>query len=99
MKKDIHPEHKVARVHCNGCDTTFETHSAVESITVEICSNCHPFYTGKQKLVDVAGRVDKFRARTAAAEEKAKQKASKKSSTKDFGSAEIAKKTLADLKK
>lgn len=54
-------------MHCNGCNTTFKTHSSVEEITVEICSNCHPFYTGKQKLVDVAGRVDRFRAKQDAA--------------------------------
>lgn len=64
MKAGIHPELKETKVHCNGCGTDFTTRSTVDSITVEICSNCHPFYTGKQKLVDTAGRVDKFRART-----------------------------------
>ena len=53
MKKDIHPAYKTAKVHCNGCGISFETHSTVDSITVEICSNCHPFYTGKKKLVDL----------------------------------------------
>lgn len=67
MKKGLHPEYKATKVSCNGCNTSFETHSTVDAITVEICSNCHPFYTGKQKLVDVAGRVDKFKARQAAA--------------------------------
>lgn len=67
MKKDIHPERKETTVFCNGCNTTFKTYSTQDKITVEICSNCHPFYTGKQKLVDVAGRVDKFKARQAAA--------------------------------
>lgn len=55
------------KVHCNGCGVTFETLSTVPEITVEICSNCHPFYTGKQKLLDTAGRVDKFNARRAQA--------------------------------
>ncbi len=67
MKTGIHPELMKTKVHCNGCDTTFETTSTVPEITVEICSNCHPFYTGKQKLLDTAGRVDKFNARRAEA--------------------------------
>ncbi len=71
MKIGIHPEWKKTTVICNGCGNTFESHSTVDKITVEICSNCHPFYTGKQKLVDVAGRVDKFRARQEAASKRA----------------------------
>lgn len=63
MKTGIHPNYMKTVVHCNGCNATFETRSTVPEITVEICSNCHPFYTGKQKLVDTAGRVDKFNAR------------------------------------
>lgn len=75
MKAGIHPELKTTKVHCNGCGIDFETAATVDSITVEICSNCHPFYTGKQKLVDTAGRVEKFRARAEAA---SKAKAAKK---------------------
>lgn len=67
MKTGIHPEYMTTKVHCNGCGTTFESNSTVPEITVEICSNCHPFYTGKQKLLDTAGRVDKFNARRAGA--------------------------------
>jgi large subunit ribosomal protein L31 len=67
MKTAIHPQVFETTVHCNGCNTTFTTHSTVKDITVEICSNCHPFYTGKQKLIDTAGRVDKFKARQAKA--------------------------------
>ena len=67
VKADIHPNYITTQVKCNGCGTSFETHSTVDQITVEICSNCHPFYTGKQKLVDTAGRVDKFNARRAKA--------------------------------
>ena len=63
MKTSIHPQYMVTKVYCNGCKTAWETHSTVPEISVEICSNCHPFYTGKQKLVDTAGRVDKFNAR------------------------------------
>lgn len=59
MKKSIHPEYKITKVSC-ACGNTFETRSTVEKLNVEICSNCHPFYTGKQKLIDTAGRVEKF---------------------------------------
>jgi large subunit ribosomal protein L31 len=59
MKKDIHPEYKQSSVSC-ACGNTFQTHSTVGDLKVEICSACHPFFTGKQKLVDSAGRVEKF---------------------------------------
>ena len=62
MKATIHPEWVETKVTCLGCNTTFTSHSTVPEITVEICSQCHPFYTGKQKLVDTAGRVDRFRS-------------------------------------
>ena len=60
MKAAIHPEYKTAQIVC-ACGHTVETRSTVGAIHVEICSNCHPFYTGKQKLVDTAGRVEKYR--------------------------------------
>jgi large subunit ribosomal protein L31 len=60
MKKDIHPEYHQTTVTC-ACGNTFETGSTVTDIKVEICSKCHPFFTGKQKLVDTAGRVERFR--------------------------------------
>lgn len=66
MKTDIHPKYDKTTVTC-GCGNTFETRSTTGDINVEICSACHPFYTGKQKLVDTAGRVDKFRMRMEAA--------------------------------
>jgi large subunit ribosomal protein L31 len=59
MKPDIHPKYLKATVK-RACGNTFETESTVEEIKVAICSNCHPFYTGKQKLVDTAGRIEKF---------------------------------------
>ncbi len=59
MKQGIHPEYKMTKVVC-ACGNTFETRSTVDEMHVEICSNCHPFFTGKQKLVDTAGRVEKF---------------------------------------
>ena len=67
MKTDIHPTYyKNAKVTCV-CGRTFEIGSTAKEITVEICSACHPFYTGVEKIVDTAGRVEKFKARTAAA--------------------------------
>lgn len=59
MKPNIHPEYKECKVTC-ACGNTFITRSTVGDLKVEICSNCHPFFTGKQKLVDSAGRIEKF---------------------------------------
>jgi len=59
MKPGIHPEYKEIAVTC-ACGNTFTTRSAAGDVRAEICSNCHPFYTGKQKFVDSAGRVEKF---------------------------------------
>jgi large subunit ribosomal protein L31 len=61
MKKGIHPRYYQTTVTCGSCGTTFVTGSTKQAIRVEICSNCHPFYTGKQKLLDTAGRVERFR--------------------------------------
>ena len=60
MREGIHPNYDVATVKC-ACGETFETRSTKGDINVEICSKCHPFFTGKQKLVDAGGKVDKFR--------------------------------------
>ena len=60
MKEGLHPAYKPAKVVC-ACGETFTTSSTMKSIRVDICSKCHPFFTGKQKLVDSAGRVEKFR--------------------------------------
>lgn len=69
MKKNIHPEyHKNAKITCS-CGTVFEIGSTKTAIRIELCSNCHPFYTGEQKIVDTAKRVEKFQARTAKAKE------------------------------
>jgi large subunit ribosomal protein L31 len=59
VKKDIHPRYVMAAVHC-ACGNEFLTRSTVGDLRVDICSNCHPFFTGRQKLIDTAGRVDKF---------------------------------------
>lgn len=63
MKKDIHPTYQQATVTCV-CGNKFTTGTTKKELHTEICSNCHPFYTGKQKLVDTAGRVDKFKKRS-----------------------------------
>lgn len=60
MKKGIHPEYGPAEIRC-ACGNVIETRSTRENITVQICSSCHPFFTGKQKLVDTAGRIDRFK--------------------------------------
>ena len=62
MKKDIHPNYGEAVVRC-ACGETFKTGSVKDELTVEICSKCHPFFTGRQKLVDSGGRVDRFKKR------------------------------------
>jgi large subunit ribosomal protein L31 len=62
MKKDIHPQYEEATVRCS-CGNEFTTRSTKKELHVELCSQCHPFYTGKQKLVDSGGRVDRFKRR------------------------------------
>jgi large subunit ribosomal protein L31 len=65
MKDKIHPKYAKAIVHC-ACAETFETASVKPNLNVDICSKCHPFFTGKQKLIDTGGRVDKFKKRNEA---------------------------------
>jgi large subunit ribosomal protein L31 len=79
MKAKIHPKYGDAEVSC-GCGHSFTTRSTKPKIVVEICSNCHPFYTGQQKFVDTAGRVERFQRKFGGeyfkkAEKKTKQKA------------------------
>ena len=62
MKKDIHPDYKDCAVTC-ACGNSFTTRSNKESMRIDICSECHPFFTGEQKIVDAAGRIEKFKAR------------------------------------
>ena len=62
MKAGIHPKYEITSVRCS-CGNTFETRSTGKNIVVELCNECHPFYTGKQKLVDAGGRVDRFNKR------------------------------------
>src|SRR5690348_7501656 len=82
MKPGIHPDYHAVTVHC-ACGNTFPTRSTIKGdmLRVEICSNCHPFFTGKQKLVDTAGRVERFTrkyANAAAKAESAKAESAKK---------------------
>ena len=60
MKAGIHPKYEMTKITC-ACGNVIETRSTVKDLNVEICSNCHPFFTGKQKLVDTAGRVERFK--------------------------------------
>jgi large subunit ribosomal protein L31 len=71
MKAGIHPEYVECSVRCS-CGNTFTTRSTVPELRVELCSDCHPFYTGKQKLVDTGGRVERFQRRYAKQGGKAK---------------------------
>ena len=74
MKKDIHPKYyDKATVTC-ACGNSFTTGSTKEHIDVEVCSKCHPFYTGKEKMIDTLGRVEKFRKRAAQKQEPKKKK-------------------------
>jgi large subunit ribosomal protein L31 len=66
MKNDIHPKYFANAVAICGCGKKYTLGSTVEKIEVEICANCHPFFTGKEKLIDTAGKVEKFKARRAA---------------------------------
>ena len=68
MREGIHPEYHNVKAVCS-CGHTFDTASTLEKIHVEICSQCHPFYTGKQKLMDTAGRVERFQKKYAKREE------------------------------
>ena len=82
VKDKIHPNwFPEARIHC-ACGSTFTTGSTLKDISIEICSACHPLFTGQQKLIDTAGRVDKFNQRAAAAAKK-KEEAAQRQAAKD----------------
>ncbi len=74
MKPDIHPNYVPAKIVCLSCNSEVETHATVPLLRVDLCSDCHPFYTGKQRIVDTAGRVDRFNQRRIAAEKVKQQK-------------------------
>lgn len=70
MKKEIHPKYNTdTKVNC-ACGAAFSVGSTIEKIEVEVCSSCHPFYTGNEKVIDTAGRVEKFKMRMAKAKKK-----------------------------
>jgi large subunit ribosomal protein L31 len=73
LKAGIHPKYYETKIHC-ACGNVIETRSTVKDIHVEICSNCHPFFTGKQKLIDTAGRVERFRRKYGDKSDKTKGK-------------------------
>jgi large subunit ribosomal protein L31 len=77
MKKDIHPEYFPKAVIKCACGNEIKIGSTKEKVSVEICSACHPFFTGKKKLIDTAGRVEKFRARLDSARQARRAKAKK----------------------
>ncbi len=98
MKTEIHPQYEKTIVTCT-CGNTFESRSTVKSIDVEICSACHPFYTGKQKLVDTAGRVDRFKMKleASAAKKATSTTGEKKERVKEAPKAPEV--TLSEIKK
>ena len=99
MRPDIHPAYKEITVTC-GCGNSFTTRSTKDKISVEICSNCHPFYTGRQKFVDTAGRVERFQRRWQSdAAKKAREaaaKPAKKTVEEKIQAVRRASQTLAD---
>lgn len=74
MKTSIHPEYFESTIHCAGCNTTFTAGSTTQNSRVDICSNCHPFFTGQKKLVDTEGRVERFERRMSQKSEPRKPK-------------------------
>lgn len=72
MREGIHPKYQKVTVTCVSCGNTFETGSTKKEIRVDTCSKCHPFYTGEQKFVQAAGRIDRFNKRTAQAKNQTK---------------------------
>jgi large subunit ribosomal protein L31 len=81
MKKDIHPQYHQVTVHC-ACGNTWKTGSTMPEIKVDICDKCHPFYTGKEKVLDTRGRIEKFKKRATKSEEANKVKVVKKTRKK-----------------
>jgi large subunit ribosomal protein L31 len=77
MKKGIHPKLNTITVNC-ACGYKFETHTTLDKLVVEICSNCHPFYTGQERFVDTEGRIDKFNRKRNLAQNNASAKKAEK---------------------
>jgi len=94
MKKDIHPKYYPNAAITCACGNTFTAGSTLENIKTELCSACHPFYTGKQKLVDTARRVEKFEAKVAAQKDVAKLRVGRKVKRAARASAKAEKKEI-----
>ena len=97
MKQDLHPQYQTATVTCS-CGNSFTIGATVESMRVELCSNCHPFYTGDQKLVDTAGRVEKFQQRLSKVKKSEKREVKSEKTVKS-DQPESNKDRLKELKK
>jgi large subunit ribosomal protein L31 len=100
MKANIHPKYQTAKITC-ACGNTFEAGSTKEEIRVEICSACHPFFTGSQKFIDTLGRVERFQQQAKAATARkvaTKKKVEEKEEEKPRTLAEMAQKIRAELK-
>lgn len=89
MKTDIHPQYQTIKVTC-ACGNIIEMGTTIKELRVDVCSACHPFYTGTQKFVDTAGRVDKFKKKMETAEALRKAKNTKSADIKDSKSADTA---------
>lgn len=98
MKTEIHPPYYDAQIRCS-CGNIILTGSTKENMTTELCSKCHPFYTGQQKLVDTTGRVDKFRAKMKTAELHKVAKKEAEMAKKTRPSAERLKQTTKKIRK
>ncbi|MBU2529493.1 MAG: 50S ribosomal protein L31 [Elusimicrobia bacterium] len=98
MKAKIHPKYQVCEVSC-ACGNTFQTRSMEKIIKLEICSACHPFYTGKQKLLDVAGRVERFKKRFSKTEGQMVKRKPKKIVASKTAPKHIKKKVLSSAPK
>lgn len=101
MKSGIHPQYNDEVTVTCACGNTFKTGSTIESVNVEICSACHPFWTGDQKFVDIEGRVDKFKKKQAQADKarKARIAALKKKAQKEEAQSQEGPRTLKDMLK
>ena len=98
MKTDIHPKYETVKIKC-ACGNEFETRSTLKGpISVEICSECHPFYTGKQKLIDTAGRVDRFRRKYAKVQDQQKEAAAKKAAKAEVVASEKEKESKPEIR-
>ena len=98
MKNGTHPEYQITKVTCNSCNKTYTLGSTADSVKVELCSNCHPFYTGKQVLVDTDNLVDKFNKRKELATKQSKQVKNKKEKNEKRRSSEVRQTlTLKDM--